>query len=191
MDIKSIVKIPSARVNCYMYYGTTSDGNWFYATDSWDYGYILNCNPCDYLYDEDGYFSDDFESDIQSHVIDCIDGNDFWEWFDAIVSCQTEIKPITVNDVYTGGNVWVFYGDTSDGQYYLCDGNGYIQILDENPEKDFEETWYHDWQKKHTTMELGENAKTVFCINMFDLLYNDPNCGMTKTEIDACKKYML
>ena len=91
MNIFNMIKIPTAG-GCHMYYGNTDDGNWYYATDSWDYGYILSCNPNDYLYDSEGYWSDDFENDIQNYVVQCIDGDDFSGWFDEIVSYAKTIK---------------------------------------------------------------------------------------------------
>lgn len=62
MGIANAIAVPTAG-GCYMYYGWLNNGNWFFVTDSWDYGYVLNVSPEEFMWDED------FENKINDNII--------------------------------------------------------------------------------------------------------------------------
>ena len=96
-----------------------------------------------------------------------------------------------VTAVYTGGNIWLFYGEVN-GAYFLCDDDGCVQILTESPE-DFDESLFWEWQKAHMIAELDGTDRTTFCDKLADrLLRNvsgDNHGGISDDEIRAYKNY--
>ena len=54
----------------------------------------------------------------------------------------------SANAVYTGGGIWVFYGELEDGNFFLTDNDGYVALVDSDP-SDFDESLYYDWQEEH------------------------------------------
>jgi len=107
---------------------------------------------------------------------------------------QTETKsrnlfPIKkVNAVYTGGNIWLFYGELTDGNYYLTDDDGYTMILDADPEN-FDESLYDDWQAKHKVTDLSESESKPFLLNLLDVLKSDKDRYMSDEEIDGYREW--
>lgn len=93
--------------------------------------------------------------------------------------------------VYTGGGIWLFYGELKDGNYFLTDDYGATRILDTDP-SDFDETLYEDWQQEHLVEELEGNDRTSFGDDLIDWLKNanDKNRGgITDEELDEYKEY--
>ena len=92
--------------------------------------------------------------------------------------------------VYTGGNIWIFYGQLEDGNYFLTDDYGWTQILNADP-SDFDESLYEDWQKEHLVRELDGNERVKFCNHLLDYIYDNPqnSGGMSFMEIDAYRDY--
>lgn len=91
------------------------------------------------------------------------------------------------NAVYTGGNIWLFYGQLEDGNYFLTDDNGCTQILNANPGDDFEEACYYEWQQKHLVGELWHEERMNFCNKLLDYIFDNPDHdgGMDEAEINA------
>lgn len=96
--------------------------------------------------------------------------------------------------VYTGGNIWMFYGKVSDGNFsdgnfFLTDDNGATFILNKDPSEDLEEACYESWQNKYLVRELMGEERIEFCNTMFALLktyrQGDPHRGgIVDTEIE-------
>ena len=99
----------------------------------------------------------------------------------------------TAKAIYTGGNIWLFYGELKDGTFFLTDDFGATLILDESPEN-LDESLYDEWQTAHTVRELtDESERSKFCLSLLNWLKatgTGRNCGMTDLEIEGYKKYM-
>jgi len=98
-----------------------------------------------------------------------------------------------VSAVYTGGNIWLFWGQTEDGYYFLADDNGCVLVLDESPE-DFDKSLYEDWQNAHKVEELYQGKRRMFCQELCDRLQTADDAhrgGITDAEIDAYRKWFM
>ena len=86
--------------------------------------------------------------------------------------------------VYTGGNIWLFYGSLENGNYFLTDDNGATEILDEDP-SDLDESLYYEWQQAHLVKELMHEERMEFCDKLLDYIFANPDHdgGMTEQEI--------
>lgn len=93
--------------------------------------------------------------------------------------------------VYTGGNIWLFYGQLEDGNYFLTDDNGWTEILNADP-SDFDESLYEEWQQAHLVMELKNDERVKFCNELLDVLELS-DCehkgGITQMEIDTYRTW--
>jgi len=97
---------------------------------------------------------------------------------------------IKAHAVYTGGNIWLFYGELDNNTYFLTDDNGCTQILNEDP-SDFDESLYWEWQEQHLIRDLEDEAERIeFCNKLCDKLLDDGDRGgMFEEEIEAYRKY--
>ena len=97
-----------------------------------------------------------------------------------------------VSAVYTGGNIWLFYGELSTGEHFLTDDFGFTLILDESP-ANFDESLYIEWQHEHTIKELMDSERVTFCDALAAriLRHNkaDDLGGITDEEIRTQKTY--
>ena len=66
---------------CHMYYGLLTNGNYFFITDSWDYGYFLNESPKEYMW------NDTFEEDIKDMIISELEyeSDEFYSFYDDVL----------------------------------------------------------------------------------------------------------
>ena len=94
------------------------------------------------------------------------------------------------NAVYTGGNIWLFYGKLDDNTYFLTDDNGWTQILNADP-SDLEESTYEDWQLQHLIREITGNERIKFCNELLNYIYENPDHdgGMTEQEINVYRTW--
>lgn len=94
--------------------------------------------------------------------------------------------------VYTGGDIWLFYGELENGLYFLTDDYGCTLILDESAE-DFDESLYTEWQDSHKVEELENDDRIEFVDELLDFLLNLPykerGC-ITDEEIEFYRNYM-
>ena len=98
------------------------------------------------------------------------------------------MKIKTLEAVYTGGGVWLFWGELEDGHYFLTAHEGWTTILTESPE-DFDESLYEEWQEAHKVKDL-ENEKLVeFQKELLSRIEKDDYKGalMDTYEIDNLK----
>lgn len=99
-----------------------------------------------------------------------------------------EIK--TAWAVYTGGNIWLFYGSLEDGNFFLTDDNGCTLIINTDP-SDLDESTFPDWQEEHLVRELENNERMQFCNVLLDWILEHPNNdgGMTEQEIEVYRNW--
>ncbi len=72
--------------------------------------------------------------------------------------------------IYTGGNIWLFIGSLTDGNYFLVSDDGWALILNADP-SNLDESLYDDWQKEHLIEEMDEGEELrAFQIQLLDLL---------------------
>jgi len=56
---------------------------------------------------------------------------------------------------YTGGGIWLFYGNLSDGTFFLADGDMLdVRIINADPSRNEEECWFAEWQEEHLVRDL-------------------------------------
>jgi hypothetical protein len=96
----------------------------------------------------------------------------------------------SVEAVYTGGGVYLFYGALTNGAYFLTDDYGCTQILNESPE-DFDESLYEEWQNAHLIEELTGARRERFVLNMLNTLERSKPANISELQIKAYKKYMI
>lgn len=93
----------------------------------------------------------------------------------------------TAQAVYTGGGVWLFFGELENGNYFLTDDNGCTLILDETPEN-LDESLEVEWQETHTIEDIG--IKKSFVKKLMDYMEeNGRQYGFYET--DHYRKYMV
>ena len=93
--------------------------------------------------------------------------------------------------VYTGGGIWLFYGQLENGNYFLTDDYGTTQILDTDP-SDFDESLYEDWQQEHLIKDLEDNERIDFGNQLLDWLEtadSEYRGGIEEREIDYYREY--
>jgi len=92
--------------------------------------------------------------------------------------------------VYTGGNIWLFYGSIDDGTYFLVDDDGAVRICNADFD-DMDETLMPEWQEEHLVRDIeDEEERMAFCNEMLDQLWiesADNQGGFC--EFDAYKKW--
>lgn len=100
----------------------------------------------------------------------------------------------TATAIYTGGNIWIFYGSLKDGSYFLTNDDGETSIFDTSP-NNLNESLLEEWQEDHTIRKLtDESERNTFCIELMDFLKRSGrgiDCGMSDDEIDGYKDYMI
>ena len=97
---------------------------------------------------------------------------------------------LEANAVYTGGNIWLFYGKLVNGDYFLTDDDGWTRILNADP-SDLEESTFEEWQQEHLVEDLSGSKRTLFCDKLLDWLLTHPDYrgGMTEVEIVSYRSY--
>lgn len=93
--------------------------------------------------------------------------------------------------VYTGGNIWLFYGTLDNGNYFLTDDYGATLILNADP-SDLDESTFPEWQQEHLVTELQGNERIGFCFLLCGYLLEadaDHRGGINDNEIYAYYTY--
>lgn len=94
------------------------------------------------------------------------------------------------NAVYTGGNIWLFFGSLTDGNYFLTDDQGWTQILNADP-SNLDESTFEDWQLDHLVKELAGDERVEFCYSIIDYLLTHPEDGggITTAELNSYRSF--
>ena len=63
---------------------------------------------------------------------------------------------------YTGGGIYIYTGQLDDGRFFLSadDWEDFVYIMDADPNADWENICYQEWQEAHTVETLC--GKTAF-----------------------------
>lgn len=100
---------------------------------------------------------------------------------------------ITAEDEYTGGNVYVYFGEIDGGLFYMAeDTDAYdVLILNADPRKAGEDAYYPDWQKEHTVAEFCDTAETLeWFSKMYTLIETcDSFCTIMRSRLRALDEY--
>lgn len=90
------------------------------------------------------------------------------------------------NAIYTGGGIWLFLGETEEGNYFLMDDYGSVRILTEDPSEDLDESLMPEWQEERLVRDLDGRERIDFGNAVLDYLLSHPDCdgGMTEEEIE-------
>ena len=92
--------------------------------------------------------------------------------------------------IYTGGGIWLFYGELDDGNYFLTDDNGFTYFLNADP-SNLDESTYYEWQVQHLVREVHYEEREEFCDELLDYIFTHPDDdgGMTEYEIAIYRDY--
>ena len=117
------------------------------------------------------------------------------------VSVREAIANVSLNEsaspikyafaVYTGGNIWLFYGQLKNGNYFLTDDYGATLYLDADP-SDLDESTYTEWQDEHKIKELFGKERLDFCDALIAYLLKADSMhrgGITDSELKGYKDY--
>lgn len=92
-----------------------------------------------------------------------------------------------VNAVYSGGGIWILYGELNKGHFLSGTDYGDIRIIDESP-SDLDISLYPSWQEQHFVEDLEGNNLADFREQLIKRLHkpklNDDIGGLTEEEID-------
>lgn len=95
--------------------------------------------------------------------------------------------------MYTGENIWLFYGRLEDGNYFLTDDYGSTEALTADPGFDWDESLMWEWQEEHMIKTLSGDERLAFADSLVDWLKthddNDHRGGMTDAELEAYREY--
>ncbi len=99
----------------------------------------------------------------------------------------------SVSAVYTGGNIWCFLGEYTDGVFFLADDDGRIMFFDSDSDIDLgtdEDCFSLEWQQKHEISYEVDSKE--FMVAILTRLLNpgeiDDLGGITKLEIELLLK---
>ena len=96
----------------------------------------------------------------------------------------------SVTPIYTGGNIYVFFGQLQDGSYLMSDSCVfYVRFLSADPLAAGDDAFYEDWQIDHLLRDIEDEEETLsFVIAMCDwVLQNGDEKGYIDSEIEAIK----
>ena len=69
-------------------------------------------------------------------------------------------KVVKANATYTGGGIYQYTGQLDNGHWFQTwtDWEDYVQELDADPELNWDESGYEDWQTEHTAVTHTKDA---------------------------------
>jgi hypothetical protein len=91
--------------------------------------------------------------------------------------------------VYTGGGIYLFYGELENGLHFLTDDMGATLVLDASAEN-FDESLYEDWQSAHQVEELTDEARRTAFVDILCDYLKEHDRGMTDYELEKQRAYM-
>ena len=96
-----------------------------------------------------------------------------------------------VNAVYTGGNIWLFYGSFTNGYYFLTGDMGDTVILTHSP-SNFDVSLYDDWIEANKVKDLeGDELKGFLSALLWFTENGDAfhDGGFTSYDLEVFKKW--
>lgn len=154
-------------------------------------------------YEEMLHYSVEFLTDwgVDKEVAEAI-RDDLKDWFKRYAAKSGYFK--TVEPIYTGGNIYIFAGQMTNGNYFIADSSFFdVRILDADPS---EVTWENamfkeyamdsvEWQEEHLVDDANPTEAVVFFRHMLKWVKeNEPEgnyslCDMTalEDELDTLK----
>lgn len=86
--------------------------------------------------------------------------------------------------IYTGGNIYIYYGRLSDGNYFkACDDFDFIEICDSDTS--IEEADYQEFYEKHSVETLTKEEYKMFWNEMLLwILHNAPKGNYVFSELE-------
>lgn len=103
-------------------------------------------------------------------------------------------KVIYATAIYTGGNIYQYYGKFSNGNFFLCftDWEEYLMELDVDPGENFEESGYEEWQNEHTIRQPEPSESRRLLVEAFDwIIGNRPEGNYDPGEIEDARTELL
>ena len=58
-----------------------------------------------------------------------------------------------VTSEYIGGGIWIYMGQLTNGNYFMCSDDA-VNVINADPREAGEDAYYMDWQIEHT-VDLG------------------------------------
>lgn len=97
------------------------------------------------------------------------------------------MKVKTANACYTGGSIYVFYGELENGNYFMFDSfYEFIEVFD--TEIDLEESFYSEWMDEHRVTTLtGEEAFKLCEAALNWIISNRPDGNYSVEDIEEYK----
>ena len=96
--------------------------------------------------------------------------------------------------IHSGSNIWLFFGSLLDGNYFMMDDYGFVDIVDEDPRKDLDESLMEEWQQKHFIRDLRSQQRTLFHEQLVSYLQKnvedknyDVTGGISSVELEQYK----
>jgi len=81
---------------------------------------------------------------------------------------------IKADYIYTGGNIYLFWGQLSDNTFFLADGDLFdVTIVNADPDlfDTADEIWQPEWQKEHLVRYADtESEGPAFVIRVIDFI---------------------
>lgn len=104
----------------------------------------------------------------------------------------SHLKIENVTPIYTGGNIYVYIGELSDGNYFIASDQSFvgdyfdIRIVNENP-ADYEEDFGSvTWQEEHLVSDVVGSEAREFTIQLLEwVLENRPEGNYQLGDIEA------
>ena len=104
----------------------------------------------------------------------------------------SHLKIENVTPIYTGGGIYVYIGELSDGNYFIASDQSFvgdyfdIRIVDENP-ADYEEDFCDvTWQEEHLVSDVVGGEAREFTIQLLEwVLENHPEGNYQLGDIEA------
>ena len=88
---------------------------------------------------------------------------------------------ITANAQYTGGNIYIYYGRLSDGNFFrTCDECDFIEIV--NSDASVEEADYSEFYEKHRVETLINDEYKMFWNSMLNKIIEEKPSGNYSAE---------
>lgn len=86
---------------------------------------------------------------------------------------------------YTGGGIYIYTGETSDGEYFMFDDSfyEYVAFFDADP-CDFDNSLYEEWELKHHIGDYSNSDAKEYIKRVIEWIINKkPKGNYSETEL--------